>query len=151
MASFEGVTALVELMLAIWSKIRALMPKFVTKGGQHCVRDRVDVVALGIVGTWEVGQKLEVEQMGIRWEKDLRDWWTDGTGRRLSLPRVERDIKFFSKTKGAEWRVVDSFYGERERGSMTKSDNNRSTSDIKGQNRKNKLAFIAFLCFTVAY
>ena len=32
-----------------------------------------------------------------------------------------------------------------------KSDNNGSTSDIKGQNRKNKLAFIAFLCFTVAY
>ena len=49
------------------------MSKFVTKGGQYCVRDRVDVVALGIVGTWEVGQKLEVEQMGIRWEKDLRD------------------------------------------------------------------------------
>ena len=152
MASFEGVTALVELMLAIWSKIRALMPKFVTKGGQHCVRDRVDVVALGIVGTWEVGQKLEVEQMGIRWEKDLRDWWTDGTGRRLSLPRVERDIKFFSKTKGAERRVVDSFYGEgeRERGSTTKSDNG-STSDMKGRNGKNKLAFIAFICFSVAY
>ena len=64
---------------------------------------------------------------------------------------MERDIKFFSKTKGAEWRVVDSFYRERERGSMTKSDNNGSTSDIKGQNRKNKLAFIAFLCFTVAH
>ena len=66
---------------------------------------------------------------------------------------MERDIKFFSKTKGAEWRVVDSFYGEgeRERGSMTKSDNNGSTSDIKGQNRKNKLAFIAFICFSVVY
>ena len=49
------------------------MPEFVTKGGQHCVRDTVDVVALGIVGTWEVRQKLEVEKMGIRWEKDLRD------------------------------------------------------------------------------
>ena len=38
---------------------------------------------------------------------------------------MERDIKFFSKTKGAGRRVVDSFYGEaeRERGSTTKSDN----------------------------
>ena len=48
---------------------------------------------------------------------------------------MERDIKFFSKTKGAGQRVVDSFYGEgeRERGSTTKSDNG-STSDIKGWN-----------------
>ena len=35
MASCEGVTALVTLMSAIWSKIRALATKFVTKGG-HC-------------------------------------------------------------------------------------------------------------------
>ena len=65
---------------------------------------------------------------------------------------MERDIKFFSKTKGAGQRVVDSFYGEgeRERGSTTKSDNG-STSDIKGRNGKNKLAFVAFICFSVAY
>ena len=60
---------------------------------------------------------------------------------------MERDIKFFSKTKGAGRRVVDSFYGEaeRERGSMTKSDNG-STSDIKGLSGKNKLAIITFFC-----
>ena len=65
---------------------------------------------------------------------------------------MERDIKFVSKTKGAEQRVVDSFYGEgeRERGSTTKSDNG-STSDMKGRNGKNKLAFIPLICFSVAY
>ena len=33
MANCEGVTALVTLMLAIWSKIRVLESKFVTKEG----------------------------------------------------------------------------------------------------------------------
>ena len=33
MATCEGVTALVTLMLAIWSKIRVLESKFVTKRG----------------------------------------------------------------------------------------------------------------------
>ena len=57
------------------------MPKFVTKGGQHCVRDRVDVVALGIVGTWEdlvggakTGSGADGDKMGEGSER-LMDRW----------------------------------------------------------------------------
>ena len=38
MARCDGVTALVTLMSAIWSKIRVLATRFVTKGGRHGVK-----------------------------------------------------------------------------------------------------------------
>ena len=54
------------------------MPKFVTKGGQHCVRDGVDVVALGIVGLLGGGAKTgsgaDGDKMGEGSER-LMDRW----------------------------------------------------------------------------
>ena len=47
MASCEGVTALVTLMSAIWSKIRVLATRFVTKGGRHGVKTGWMSEALG--------------------------------------------------------------------------------------------------------
>ena len=77
MATCEGVTALVTLMLAIWSKIRVLESKFVTKGGPAWSRVRVGMSeALGgwsVVGGWwwvggeeDLRARKELEQMVIR-------------------------------------------------------------------------------------
>ena len=52
MATCEGVTALVTLMLAIWSKIRVLESKFVTKRGPTWSRGRVGMAEA--LGGWSV-------------------------------------------------------------------------------------------------
>ena len=71
MATCEGVTALVTLMLAIWSKIRVLESKFVTKGGRQGVKAGLGCLTLGeggwaVAGEEEVRARKELEQMVIR-------------------------------------------------------------------------------------
>ena len=71
MATCEGVTALVTLMLAIWSKIRVLESKFVTKGGRHGVKAGLGCLTLWeggwpVAGEEEVRARKELEQMVIR-------------------------------------------------------------------------------------
>ena len=66
MATWVGVAALVTLMLAIWSKIRVLESKFVTKGGPAGSQGGVGMSeALG-GWSWSVRARKELEQMVIR-------------------------------------------------------------------------------------
>ena len=67
MATCEGVTALVTLMLAIWSKIRVLESKFVTKRGPTWSRGRVGMAEAlgGWGGWWSVGGGRFESKKGI--------------------------------------------------------------------------------------
>ena len=69
MATCEGVTALVTLMLAIWSKIRVLESKFVTKGGRHGVKAGLGCLTLW-EGGWAVGTRnFPCLSFGINWSQ----------------------------------------------------------------------------------
>ena len=61
MATCEGVTALVTLMLAIWSKIRVLESKFVTKRGpRHGVEAGWGMGMSEALGGWSVGGSVGI-------------------------------------------------------------------------------------------